>query len=228
MSDGPFPQPLPEFNAYVDVVTPYLNTNSARLDISAANLTALNTYYDNAGAVLNDAGWKQLWPMYSNPDTVNKTVRDLIKIRRLQMEMALRKVYNNIGEDDLTVSDRNTLNLPLRDSNPTPIQSVNFPPVISFDDVTNNIQILRFQNPTTPDSNALPDGQKIELQTFVGAAGIPDNNIVFVGLADTGKHLYKVIFLPAQKGQTAYYRARYKTETGKVGPWSDVASEIIL
>lgn len=227
-NQGPFPSPLPEFNDYIDIVVPYLNANAARLGVSGANLAVLNPLYDLGGVAQNQLGWKQLWVLYSNADTVTKSIRDIVKIRRGQLETRLRLIYGDIPNSALTANDRNTLNLPLRDTTPTPILAVDFSPVISFHEIKNGVQVLRFQNPTTPDSNAMPPGQKTELQTFVGAAGLVDDAIAFGNGVDNGKHLYKVILTPGQKGQTAYYRARYKTETGKTGPWSDVESEIVL
>lgn len=229
-NSAPFPSKNSDFNDYSNLVVPYLNANAVRLSVSAANLTALNLIYDNGVMPLpqNDLGWKQLWLLYFNDDTVTPTIKKLIKTRRAQLEKQLRLIYGDIPNSALTANDRTTLNLPLRDTNTTPIQPVNFSPVISFEEVRNGIQILRFQNPQTPDSNAMPAGQIAEVQTFVGNAGLPDNNIAFVPLRDTGKHLLQVNLLPAQKGQTAYYRARYKTPTGGVGPYSDVASEIVL
>jgi hypothetical protein len=188
----------------------------------------LNPLYDNGGVAQNLLGWKQLWIMYSNTDTVTKSIRDIVKTRRGQLETRLRLIYGDIPKSVLTANDRNTLNLPLRDTTPTPIQPVTFAPVISFDEIKNGVQMLRFQNPNTPDSNAMPEGQTVQLFNFIGAANIPDNDVPFAYFNETGRHLFKVELLPNQKGQTAYYRARYKTETGKVGPWSDVESEIVL
>lgn len=226
--NGPFPNPLPLFNDYIDIVVPYLNVNAARLGVSGANLAVLNPTYDLGGVAQNLLGWKQLWVLYSNTDTVTKSIRDIVKVRRGQLETRVRLIYGDIPNSALTANDRNTLNLPLRDTTPTPIQPVDFSPVLSFAEIKNGIQLLRFQNPATPDSNAMPEGQKTELQTFVGAAGIADDAIPFGNGVDNGKHLFKVTLPPTDKGKTAYYRARYKTETGKVGPWSDVASEIVV
>lgn len=223
-----FPSTNDDSNNYYNTVVPYLNSNSARLLISAANLAALNTYYDNAGVVQNDLGWKQLWTLYSNNDTSTITVKGLIKTRREQMVFALRTIYNDIPESVLTANDRTTLNIKERDSENTPRGPVDFPPVLSFEDIENNIQTIRIQNPQTPDSNAMPPNQTAELWNFAGAANLPDNSIVFQLFKDSGKHLVKVTYTPAQKGQTAYYRSRYKSPTGDYGPWSDVVSEIIL
>ena len=227
---GPFPSKNTAVNDYFDTVAPYLNANDARLGVSAGNLSTLNDFYDNGGGGVpqSELGWTQLWVLYSNPDQVNKSIRDNVKIRREEMEDILRTIYDDIPNSALTTNDRNTLNLPLRDSEPTAIQAVDFAPVISFEKVSNGIQIVRFQNPETPDSNAMPPNQDAEVQQFVGDADLDDNDVPFVPMQDTGKHLLQVDFIPTQKGKTAYYRARYKTDTGKVGPWSDVVSEIVL
>jgi len=225
---GPFPTKNSEFNDYSNTVTPYLNANAVRLSVSGANLTILNTFYDNPGVVQNDLGWKQLWALNINDDTTTKTISDLVRIRRTDMEDTLRLIYGDIPKSALTVSDRNTLNIPLRDSTPTPVPVLTFAPDVEIDETRNGVQVLRVTNPQTPDTDAMPPNQKAELQTFVGAANIPDNNIAFVGLKTTSKHLNTVNFLPAQKGQTAYYRGRYVNPKGEQGPWSDVTSEIIL
>lgn len=225
---GPFPTIYADLNDYFNLVTPYLNAEHARLAVSGANLTALNDFYDKGGVAQNQLGWKQLWVLYANPDAVNKSIRDIIKTRRGQMQTRLRLIYNDIPESFLTENDRNTLNLPLRDATNTPIQPVTFFPLISYEKISNGIHILRFKNPQTVDSDAMPPSQVVELWNFVGAAGLADNAIPFTLLRDTGKHLTQINFLPAQKGQTSYYRARYKTPTGEYGPWSDVTSEIVL
>lgn len=227
-SSGPFPTIYADLNDYFNTVVPFLNAEHARLAVSIPNLTALNDFYDKGGVAQNLLGWKQLWIPYSNPDTVTKGIRDVLKTRRGQMQDRLRLIYNDIPESFLTENDRNTLNLPLRDSNTTPIQPVAFFPLISYEKITNGIHTLRFKNPQTPDTDAMPPNQVVELWSFVGAAGLADNAIPFTLLRDTGKHLTQINFLPAQKGQTAYYRARYKTPTGEYGPWSDVTSEIVL
>jgi len=226
---GPFPTKNTEVNDYFNLVVPYLSTNATRLGVSTGNTNALDTLYDNNGAAEQDElGWSQLWPLYTNRDTVTPTIREIIQTRKEEMETLLRTIYDDIPQSALTTNDRSTLTLPLRDTTPTTIQAVDFAPVISFDKVSNGIQVVRFQNPKTPDSNAMPDNQDCEVQRYVGAAGIAENEIPFAHFEDTGKHLLQVNYDPSDKGKTAYYRARYKTDTGKTGPWSDVQSEIVL
>ncbi len=228
MSGGPFPRKHIEVSSYFDRVAPYLNTHAGRLSVSAANLSALNKLYDNAGVAQSKLGWKQLWPLYADKATVNKTIREIMKKRRKEMEKALRNIYGDIPQSALTANDRNTLHLSARDSEPTTVQPVDFAPSLSFKKVTNGIQIVRIKNPQTPESNAMPPGQKAEVQSFTGEAGLADKAVPFAPLQDSGRHLLKVEYPPAAKGKTAYYRARYKTATGKTGPWSDVVSELVL
>ena len=225
---GPFPTKNTELNDYFDTVTPYLGTHATRLSVSAENLATLDALYDTGSVPQSELGWSQLWVVYTDEDAVNKGIRDNVKIRRKEMEDILRDIYDDIPKSALTTNDRNTLHLPERDTTPTTIQAVDFAPVISFEKVSNGIQIVRFQNPETPDSNAMPPDQDAEVQQFVGDADLDDNDVPFAHKEDTGKHLLQVDFIPEQKGKTAYYRARYKTETGKTGRWSDVVSEIIL
>lgn len=225
---GPFPTENSLINDYFVLVVPYLENNAARLAIEAGNITTLNTLFDNSSGVPSDDGWSQIWVSYSDPAVVNKTFRDRLKARKKQMQDHLRVIYADIPNSKFIDTDRNTLNIHERDSTPTAIQPVDFSPVISFDKVDNGIQIVRFQNPETPDSNAMPPNQDCEVDRFVGEADLADNDVPFAHLEDTGNHLLQVDYEPEDKGKTAYYRARYETDTGKTGPWSDVQSEIIL
>lgn len=229
MAGGPFPTKNTEVNDYFNLVVPYLTTHATRLGVSTENLGSLDALYDNnSSAEQSDLGWSQLWVLYSNRDTVTPSIREIVQTRKEEIETLLRSIYDDIPQSALTTNDRNTLNLPERDSTPTEIQAVDFAPVLSFEKVSNGIQVVRFQNPETPDSNAMPPNQDAEVQQFVGASGLADNDIPFAHMEDTGKHLLQVNFTPEQKEKTAYYRARYKTDTGKTGPWSDVVSEIVL
>ncbi len=88
------------------------------------------------------------------------------------MENILRTIYGDIPASALTAKGRITLRLPLRDTKPTTIQPVDFAPVLSFVKVSNGIQVVRFKNPGTPDSNAMPPNQHAEVQQFVGDAGL--------------------------------------------------------
>ena len=223
-----FPTTNDDSNNYYNIVDPYINVNSARLTVSAANLTVLNTFYDNGGVAQNDLGWMQLWVLYSNEDTSTTTIKGLVRVRREQMNTALRTIYDDIPESFLTANDRTTFRIPDPNAASNPVPILTFPPDVDVESSSNGVQILRFSNPQTPDSDAMPPNQVVEVQTFIGAPNLPDNSVPFVVLRDSSKHLLTVTYTPDQKGQTAYYRALYKNPKGETGPWSDVESEIIL
>ena len=225
---GPFPTENAEINGYFNTVTVYLPANAARLNIDAGDLSELDTLYDNSTGTEEEDGWSQLWIVYDDKAKVNTTIRNLIKVRKKEIQTLLRKIFGDLPKSKLSEQDRLTLNLPKRDSQPTTIQALNFGPVISFEEIKNQIHILRFQNPETPDSNAMPAGQDVELDMYVGDSGIEDNDIPFAHFEDTGKHLFQVDFDPTDKEKTAYYRGRYETDTGKTGPWGDVQSELVI
>lgn len=228
MARGPFPTTNSELNGFFNSVTPYLNANAARLLIDSTYLGDLDTLYDNDSGVQEQDGWSQLWVVYDDAAKVNTTIRNLIKARKKEIKELLRTIYGDLPQSKLTEQDRLTLHLPERDTEPTTIQAATHAPVISFEEVNNGIQIIRFQNPDTPDSNAMPPNQDCEVDQYVGDADIADNDVPFAHMEDTGNHLLQVDFDPTDKGKTAYYRARYETDTGKTGPWSDVASELVL
>ena len=225
---GPFPTKNSEINGYFNTVTVYLPDNAARLKIDAGYLSDLDTLYDNSSGKQEEDGWSQLWVVYDDDAKVTTTIRNLIKARKKEMQTLLRKIYGDLPKSKLSEQDRLTLHLPERDDEPTTVQAVDFGPVISFEKIDNQIHILRFQNPETPDSNAMPPGQHVELELYVGDSGIEDNDVPFAHFEDTGTHLFQVDHDPADKKKTAYYRGRYETATGKTGPWGDVQSEIVI
>jgi len=228
MAGGPFPAANNELNDYFVSAIPYLDTASGRLNIDAGHLSTLDTLYDNSTGVQQEDGWSQLYAVYSVKATVTTTVRNLIKTRKEEIKTLMRIIFGDLPKSQLTAQDRLTLNLPERDTEPTTVQPVNFGPVVSFEKIDNQIHMVRFQNPQTPNSNAMPPGQHVELQMYIGDAGLVEPNIPFTHYEDTGQHILQVDFDPNDKGKTAYYRGRYETDTGKTGPWGDIQNELIV
>ena len=130
---GAFPTTQEELNTYFGIVIPYLNVpeNTARFNISATNLAAVNTLYSNPNVppvtVPDNLGYVELWALHNNPSTTNKVITDLLNKRIRQhlptdpvgIENVLRVIYNDIPASVLTATDRKTLNLPLRKAKTT-------------------------------------------------------------------------------------------------------------
>ncbi len=225
MAKAKFPTSLKELNTYFGTTVPYIAANGTRLSVSSANNDVLQLLYTDPAT---GNGWIQVYPLTTNRATSTGSLRDKRDNLRTNIVAKLKEIYGDVPESVLTVDDRNNLRIFVRDTTPTEIQPVDFAPVLSFEKVSNGIQIVRFQNPETPNSNAMPTNQGAEVQRFVGDAGLEENDVPFAHFKDTGKHLLQVDYQPGEKGKTAYYRSRYETATGKTGPWSDVVSEIVL
>ena len=172
-------------------------------------------------------------PFYDDWSDEDKRNDEIIEDHQREHGIYVEFIREFVGQwlrknKKLDTGDLAALGLTVPDTEPTTITAVDFAPNLSFHKVSTGIHIVRIKNPETPDSNAMPPSQKAEVQSFVGDAGLADNDVPFAPLQDSGKHLLKVEYEPTDKGKTAYYRARYKTATGKTGPWSAVASELVL
>ena len=111
MAEGRFPTKDADFNDYVNNVVPYLVAEAARLGISAANITKLTT---------NHITWTTLYPDSQNPNKATATITSDKNDLRGSLEDTLREIYADIPNSVLTSDDRSTLNLPERDTVPTP------------------------------------------------------------------------------------------------------------
>ena len=172
--------------------------------------------------------WTTLYPLAKNPDTGTTALKRTKTANGKQLKTLLETIYADIPKSVLTQDDRTTLNLKLRDTTPTKIQPVSYPPTASFAQVSKGIQILRFANPTDPQSKKMPKGNKIEIQIFIGAKGLSGNQLKFTTYHIQGKFLQKVTFTDDDEGQTAYYRCCYVTNRGDRGPFSAVSKSVIL
>src|SRR4029079_787937 len=71
---------------------------------------------------------------------------------------------------------------------------------------------LRFPDPSTPDSRAMPEFQHIVVEMFIGAANLDPATIVF-GNAKTVTRAIPpfIIFTADDVGKTAYYQCSYES-----------------
>ena len=223
---GPFPNKNADFNDYVDTTLPYLNTHKARLGVTDAHLNVLNPLYNNGGVAQNLLGWSQLWPLHINDDNNTKTINTLVATRRAQIEARMRLIYDDIPNTNLTAGDRITLRLPARDTTPTDINPAAYSPVLTMDKIVGHTHILRIADPTNPETQAMPEGNNVKIENFVGAKGLSGGALVFGNEQTTGKFLITFAYTEDDAGKTAYYRPRYYTKRGN-GEWGAIFSAVI-
>jgi len=218
MEEHIFPRKDADFHTYITVGIPYLDTNKIRLLISAPNVTAM---------LASKTAWDLVWGKYIDEAQNTKIVTGDKNTARQNFETLLTTIYEDIPDSVLNSTDREKLNLKLRDLTPTQQDVLNTPPLMVIDRSGHWLHVLRFRNPATPDSNAMPLGQKVLLQRYIGVAGLTPPNIIWSeGLAIT-KALNEITFDEADQGKTVYYRSCYVNTRGQKGTVGDLISRVI-
>jgi hypothetical protein len=213
-----FPTVDDEFNSYVDNGITYLNTNAARLGVSKTNSTLITQLQTD---------WDSNWLLMTDDTQRTAVVIAKKTSLRKQIETALRSVYADIPQSALTDDDRKVLHLKARDTHGTRIAPMDHAPVMTMGAMEHLQHTLRFQNSATSDSKAMPDGQKIYLEYFVGAPGLAPATIAFANGKNISKFKAAVVFTEADAGQTCYYRCCYENTHGERSPWSATLSAIV-
>jgi len=225
-NSAPFPSKNADFNDYLEITVPYLNTHKVRLAISDANLAVLNPFFSNPAVPQNQLGWSQLWTLHVNKDTNTKTINKLVSTRRDQIEARMRLIYADIPNSFYTESDRTTLRKPARDTEPTNINPVSYQPALTMDRVVGHTHTLRIADPTNPNTQEMPLGNRVLIERFVGAKGLSGDALVFGNPQETGRFLVAFTYTEEEAGKTAYYRPRYFTKRGN-GEWGAILSAVI-
>jgi len=148
-----FPTKDAEFNTHLGTVVTHLNNEATRLQVSTDHITELNDL---------KAVWDDRYPKSTNPNTSTKTIRDQKNAARDNIEALLREIYDDMPASVLTTADRNELNLPERDTIPTPRGKMNTVPGVILNSRTGrNIDVeCRVTGDSTrasrhPDSDAI-------------------------------------------------------------------------
>jgi hypothetical protein len=217
-SRGIFPSTDNDFNNYMIVVVAYLLANKLRLLISAANVTALTNILAN---------WTTVYGQYINPNLKNTIIIEKKNNLHNDAETLLKAVFDDIPKSVLTVDDRNTFNLHEHSTEHAKMAKLDQGPVLSVDSSYHLLITIRIKDPQNPVSRAMPDGQKVILEQYVGDAGLMPPNIPFASARLVGKCLKEVDFLEADLGKTVYLRACYVNGSGDPSPWSIVISDVV-
>jgi hypothetical protein len=216
--DGPFPGAEADVNTYFGTVAGYLDANKVRLGISTANTDALAVFF---------LVWSGAFPPSQVADTRTKTITDAKDASMKDMKTTLRDIYSGIADSVLTFTDRNTLNLPERSAN-TRVPAMGVSPDINMKHNSHLEHEIHTQNPDTPATIAMPRGQHILLQYFVGAAGLTGAAITFDHVLILSRANNIISFTNAQVGLTCYYQVCYQNAHKESGPMSATFSAIII
>lgn len=114
-----------------------------------------------------------------------------------------------------------SLGLTVPDTVPTAVTPVDYGPVLSIDDIRHMLHKIRVADPENPNTQAMPKGHKLVLERFIGEADLKGGDINWKVYKEVGRFLIKSQFTEADKGKTAYYRARYITTRGEYSPYGN-------
>ena len=175
------------------------------------------------------AAWTTAWQKVSNVNSFTPADTQAKTDARDAYEKPLRTFVQEWISPNKNVSDtdRRDLGLTVPDTEHTPIPRLNYPPAFRIDKIGQSIHILRFSDPANPASRALPDGQHVMLERFVGAPNLPAENVNFGNADVITRVIADVEYSASDAGKTAYYRSCFLNTRGEKGPWSGVVTGIV-
>lgn len=211
-----FPSNDAEFGSYIVQCDNYISNQQPRLNTQHDDLLQLNQLH---------VQWMNIFPLYANLDSRTTAITQQKNALRNQLEILLRKIFDDIPKSQLTIDDRNILNLPERDHTPTHAPIPDRAPVLAVDEIGHLFHTIRFADPANPHTQAKPEGvASVELWYAVGVAPVVP---AFALYGSTGRFLYRINFAETDVSKTASYKARYVNTRGEKGPWSAVISAVV-
>ena len=168
--------------------------------------------------------FQPFYDKWSDEDARNRKIIEDHKRERATYEKFIRDFVAQWLRHNKKVNtgDKAGLGLTVPDTEPTAVTAVDYGPVLSIDTIRPLLHKIRIANPTNPDSQAMPEGHKLELQRFIGDANLPETELEWSPYKTVGKFLITSEFTAEDKGETAYYRAFYLTTRGDRSPASTV------
>jgi hypothetical protein len=174
--------------------------------------------------------WKNAWTIAKDKGTRSSAQTIAKDEARQAYEPALRTFVSQWIRSNTLITDdqRRDLGVTVRDSERTPVGIKANAPLIAFDPPVHTVQTLRFGNPDDPHTQAMPAGQKVFLERFVGDKGLDPVAINFGNAEVVTRFLHRIQYTEAEVGKTAYLRACYVNTRGEKGPFSQVLTEVIM
>jgi hypothetical protein len=199
--------------------------------LTPARITAWKiTPADQAALVVLQTAWANAWTVAKDKGSHTSAQTVAKDEARTAYEQALRIFVSQWLRSNTLVTDdqRRDLGITVRDSERTPIGIKTNAPLITFDPAVHTVQTVRFGNPDDPHTQAMPAGQKVFLERFVGDKGLDPAVISFGNAQVVTRFLHTIQYTEADVGKTVYLRACYVNTKGEKGPFSPVLSAVIM
>jgi hypothetical protein len=206
-------------NSYYIVVVPYINdtANQLRFNTPTLVLGTMNTKY---------ALWGPNWISYKDDTLRTKTITDLKDSLEVDIDSVLDEIFGDIPASVLTATDKaKFLIFERKAKSPAVVSSI--APGFALDTVGHLWAIFHFINTASPSSKEAPAGNFVFFESYVGAAGIADANVVFANGNVTSAANHTFHFTEGEVGQTCYVHCFYQTKKGDRSPGSKIVSFVI-
>ena len=222
MADGRFPKKDADFNDYINIAIPYITTEAARLGIAAGDITDIGNDLTN---------WNVVYPNSQNPNVATKTIiSDKTDLRGL-IETRLRKIYDDIPNSVLISKDRTTLNLPERDTVPTPRGAINDIPFAGAKSTGGGIinnRVRTASDASRASRHELADGVEVKYQ--IGGDDPPATAADCTNSLISKKAIFKLDAGQANATKRIYlfYRWVNLSNPANNGPWTNLIQTVIV
>lgn len=179
----------------------------------AAAYAALHATYAAAYAAATN-------PITRTPVTI--AAKDTAKAAAIAMARELAQIVK--ADPDTTDEQLTELGITVDKFPPTPVPTPSTFPLLDFLRATPGEHQLQYRDSETPTTKRKPDGAvAMEVWREIGTAVAPTPaDASFFG--DVTKSPFVIDYTEADRGKISTIFARWKTRTGKVGPWSDGVS----
>ena len=202
------------------VIVPYINlaANQLRFNTPAGVLSALNTNYGL---------WNPNWLKYKDDSLRTKTVTDLKDSLEIEIDGNIDDVYGDIPNSALTAADKAVFLIYARKAASSAVVSP-IAPGFAMDTVGHLWAKFLFHNTAAPTSKEAPKGNVVYYETYVGAAGIANADVVFTNGNVTSSANHTFHFVEGEVGKTCYIRCFYQTKRDERSPASIILSFVIM
>ncbi len=144
----------------------------------------------------------------------------------VQIDGILDSIYGDIPDSALTATDMAEFLIFARKLASSAIVST-IAPGFAMDTVGHLWAKFLFHNTAHPNSKVAPAGNFIFFETYVGAAGIADADVVFADGNVTSAASHTFHFAEGQVGKTCYVHCYYQIKKGDRSPASVIISFVI-
>lgn len=144
----------------------------------------------------------------------------------MQIDGILDSIYGDIPDSALTATDMAEFLIFARKLASSAIVST-IAPGFAMDTVGHLWAKFLFHNTAHPNSKVAPAGNFIFFETYVGAAGIADADVVFADGNVTSAASHTFHFAEGQVGKTCYVHCYYQIKKGDRSPASVIISFVI-